>query len=84
MHRDLKPANILLDEDMNAYLSDFGIAKEIGAEASVTQTGAIVGTPAYITPEQVQSQPVTAQTDIYSLEVFTHQITGISRLTMNS
>jgi len=55
VHRDLKPANILLDEDSNAYLSDFGIAKEMGADASVTQTGAIVGTPAYLTPEQVQS-----------------------------
>ena len=55
VHRDLKPANILLDENGNAYLSDFGIAKELGAEAGLTQTGAIVGTPAYITPEQVQS-----------------------------
>ena len=71
VHRDLKPANILLDEENNAYLSDFGIAKEMGAEAGVTQTGAIMGTPAYITPEQVQSQSVSAQTDIYSLEVFT-------------
>ena len=74
VHRDLKPANILLDEDRNAYLSDFGIAKEIGAEASVTQTGAIVGTPAYITPEQVQNQPVTAQTDIYSLGVVLYEL----------
>ena len=55
VHRDLKPANILLDEEHNAYLSDFGIAKEIGVEAGVTQTGVIIGTPAYLTPEQVQS-----------------------------
>jgi serine/threonine protein kinase len=59
VHRDLKPANILLDEQGNAYLSDFGIAKELGMGKSFTQTGAIIGTPAYISPEQVQSQPIT-------------------------
>jgi WD40 repeat protein/serine/threonine protein kinase len=69
VHRDLKPANILLDEDGNAYLSDFGIAKELGAAADITQTEAILGTPAYISPEQVQNQPVTPQTDIYSFGV---------------
>ena len=74
VHRDLKPANILLDEENNAFLSDFGIAKELGTEAGVTQTGAIVGTPAYITPEQVQSQPVTPQTDIYSLGVVLYEL----------
>ena len=74
VHRDLKPANILLDEAGNAYLSDFGIAKEMGAEAGVTQTGAILGTPAYITPEQVQSQPVTPQTDIYALGVVLYEL----------
>ena len=74
VQRDLKPANILLDEDGNAYLSDFGIAKEMGAEAGVTQTGAIVGTPAYLTPEQVQSQPVSAQTDIYALGVVLYEL----------
>jgi WD40 repeat protein len=74
VHRDLKPANILLDEDGNAYLSDFGIAKELGGEATVTQTGAILGTPAYITPEQVQSLPVTPQTDIYALGVVVYEL----------
>ena len=74
VHRDLKPANILLDEHSNAYLSDFGIAKELGTDAEATQTGAILGTPAYITPEQVQSQPVTAQTDIYALGILLYQL----------
>ncbi|MGB7093378.1 MAG: serine/threonine-protein kinase [Anaerolineales bacterium] len=69
IHRDLKPANILLDEDGNAYLSDFGIAKAIGEQADLTVTGAILGTPAFITPEQVQSLPVSPQTDIYALGV---------------
>jgi hypothetical protein len=74
VHRDLKPANILLDEDGNAYLSDFGIAKALGIESGITLTGAIVGTPAYITPEQVHSQPVSPQTDIYSLGVVLYAI----------
>jgi WD40 repeat protein len=69
VHRDLKPANILLDEDGNAYLSDFGIAKALGEESGLTITGAILGTPAYITPEQAQSLPVSAQMDIYALGV---------------
>ena len=69
IHRDLKPANILLDEDGNAYLSDFGIAKAIGEQSDLTVTGAILGTPAFITPEQVQSLPVSPQTDIYALGV---------------
>jgi WD40 repeat protein/serine/threonine protein kinase len=74
VHRDLKPANILLDGQGNAYLSDFGIAKELGAEVETTQTGAILGTPAYITPEQVQSLPVTPQTDIYALGILLYQL----------
>jgi len=74
VHRDLKPANILLDEQGNAYLSDFGIAKELKQGGTITQTGAIVGTPAYISPEQVQSQPVTPQTDIYSLGVAAYEL----------
>jgi len=69
IHRDLKPANILLDEDGNAYLSDFGIAKALGEGADLTLTGVILGTPAFITPEQVQSLPVSPQTDIYALGV---------------
>ncbi|MGW8225073.1 MAG: serine/threonine-protein kinase, partial [Anaerolineales bacterium] len=69
IHRDLKPANILLDEEGNGYLSDFGIAKALGEQADLTVTGAILGTPAFITPEQVQSRPVSPQTDIYALGV---------------
>ena len=69
IHRDLKPANILLDEEGNAYLSDFGIAKSVGVQAHATATGAIIGTPAYLSPEQVQGHANTPQTDIYSLGV---------------
>ena len=74
VHRDLKPANILLDEQGNAYLSDFGIAKEIGRDQQVTSTAAILGTPAYLTPEQIQSQSVSPQTDIYSMGVLLYEL----------
>jgi WD40 repeat protein len=69
VHRDLKPANILLDQEGNAYLSDFGIAKDLGVSDGLTGTGSILGSPAYLSPEQVQSEPLSPQTDIYSLGV---------------
>jgi serine/threonine-protein kinase len=76
VHRDLKPANILLDEEGNAYLADFGIAKDMGTRGSPYQTdvSAVVGSPAYISPEQVRAEPITAQTDIYSLGVMLYEI----------
>src|SRR5258708_35418440 len=66
VHRDIKPDNILLDEDQNAYLTDFGIAKDLGAQA-MTQEGLLVGSPAYLTPEQIRGEKVTPASDIYSL-----------------
>src|SRR5262245_25041190 len=76
VHRDLKPANILLDEDSNAYLADFGIAKDIGMQASLYHTNqqVLIGSPAYMAPEQVTSEQVTPQTDIYSLGVMLYEI----------
>src|SRR6185369_13211562 len=69
IHRDIKPANILLDEDGNAYLTDFGIAKDLNLAANNTQPDAIVGSLDYISPEQARSEAVTHRTDIYSLGV---------------
>ena len=74
VHRDIKPANILLDEEGNAYLSDFGIAKELAASAHLTQEGAIIGSPAYLAPEQALGQSVTPQADIYSLGVVLYEM----------
>jgi WD40 repeat protein/serine/threonine protein kinase len=76
VHRDLKPANILSDEDGNYYLADFGIAKDLGKRISPYQTdaSAVIGSPAYISPEQVKSEPITTQTDIYSLGVMLYEI----------
>ncbi|MBN1449986.1 MAG: protein kinase, partial [Anaerolineales bacterium] len=75
IHRDLKPANILLDEDGNAYLSDFGIAKNIrDAAKSQTGTDVILGSPDYLAPEQARGDPVDPRTDIYSLGVVLYEM----------
>ncbi len=75
VHRDLKPANILLDEDGNAYVADFGIAKDlVNLQSGSTQADAVVGSPDYLAPEQARSEPVTAQTDIYSLGVTLYEV----------
>lgn len=81
IHRDLKPANILLDEAGNAYLADFGIAKHIGngngSRANTTLEGTVIGSPAYISPEQILAEPVKPQTDIYSLGILLYEaLTG--------
>ncbi|MBI5566604.1 MAG: protein kinase, partial [Chloroflexi bacterium] len=74
IHRDLKPSNVLLDEDCNAYLADFGIAKNLGSPDDQTQAGMIVGSPAYISPEQINSDPVRPQTDVYALGVMLYEM----------
>jgi serine/threonine-protein kinase len=66
IHRDLKPDNILFDERQNAYLTDFGIAKETFNPIHITTTGRVPITPAYAAPEHFAGQPVTPLTDIYS------------------
>jgi tRNA A-37 threonylcarbamoyl transferase component Bud32 len=74
IHRDLKPGNIMLDEDGNAYLSDFGIARVLGSNLTGSM---IVGTPAYMSPEQANGMPVDGRADIYSLGVMVfHLLTG--------
>jgi len=75
IHRDIKPENILLDEDGNAYLADFGIAKDVRLQAaSSTQKDAIMGSPDYIAPEQARSEPVTPRTDVYSLGIVLYEM----------
>ncbi len=69
IHRDLKPANILVDESGQPYVSDFGLAKQTASSAMLTQTGAILGTPSYMSPEQAASGRglVGPLSDVYSL-----------------
>jgi len=73
IHRDVKPANILIDTDGNAVVTDFGIAK-VAESTSHTQTGTMIGTPAYMSPEQCHAGRVSAASDQYSLGVVAYQL----------
>ena len=75
LHRDLKPANILLDEDEIPFITDLGLARNVGVESNITRTGAIVGTPSYMSPEQAAgNSDLTTATDIYSLGAILYEI----------
>lgn len=78
VHRDLKPANALIDSNGNLFLTDFGIAKLLeSASPRLTQTDAVMGTPAYISPEQAQALTVDRRSDIYSLGIILYEmVTG--------
>jgi WD40 repeat protein len=74
IHRDIKPENILLDEDRNHYLSDFGIAKDLLHASGGTGTGIITGSPGYMSPEQALGGPPVPQSDLYSLGVVMYEV----------
>lgn len=78
VHRDVKPANVLLPADGGVKLSDFGIAKGLASStAGLTARGQIVGTPAYLSPEQAAGHPATARSDLYALGVVAYEsVTG--------
>jgi YVTN family beta-propeller protein len=65
VHRDVKPANVLLDDDGHAYLTDFGVTKQLGGDS--TESGQLVGTLDYLAPEQIRGDPIDARADIYAL-----------------
>ena len=70
VHRDLKPANVLVTDDGRVKLLDFGVARLVGGEDDrLTQTGQIMATPSYMSPEQATGEPVDARGDLYSLGV---------------
>ncbi len=74
IHRDIKPENILLDEDRNHYLSDFGIAKDLLHASDATGTGIITGSPGYMSPEQALGRQPVPQSDLYSLGVVMYEV----------
>jgi eukaryotic-like serine/threonine-protein kinase len=74
VHRDVKPQNVLVTEDGEAKVTDFGIARSLDVEHGVTQTGTVLGTSNYLSPEQARGQTVTPATDVYSLGVVLYEL----------
>ncbi len=74
IHRDLKPGNILFDDDGKAYLADFGIVKLANADVPITITATVIGTPAYMSPEQAKSEDLDGRSDIYALGVILYEM----------
>ena len=78
IHRDIKPANVMIRKDGSIALVDFGIAKELNAASTLTRHGETIGTPHYMSPEQINSRTLDVRSDLYSLgamfyEMLTHQ-----------
>jgi eukaryotic-like serine/threonine-protein kinase len=78
VHRDLKPQNILVDANDQLYIADFGLAKSYAAGAvGMTQTGAFLGTPRYMSPEQVEGKPTDGRSDLYAFGLILYEmVTG--------
>lgn len=74
IHRDLKPGNILFDRAGEPYISDFGIAKIAQTQGTTVTGGAIIGTPAYMSPEQAQGEQIDGRSDIYALGVILYEM----------
>jgi tetratricopeptide (TPR) repeat protein len=73
IHRDLKPQNVLIDGEDHVRVGDFGLARSIG-DSGLTASGAVLGSPAYMSPEQVRGDPLDERSDIYSLGIMLYQL----------
>ncbi len=74
VHRDIKPANVLIDKSAQPLLTDFGLARRSNVDEQLSVAGTLLGTPAYMSPEQAEMRPVDRRTDIYSLGVVFYQM----------
>lgn len=79
VHRDVKPSNIRILEDDTVKIMDFGIAKSMVTESTLTQTGITLGTASYLAPEQIRGEQVDARTDIFSLGVLAYELFTFTR-----
>jgi len=77
IHRDIKPSNVLVDESNNCLLTDFGLARMVEASIKITTSGTVMGTPAYMSPEQGAGSQIDQRSDIYSLGIILYEmVTG--------
>jgi tRNA A-37 threonylcarbamoyl transferase component Bud32 len=86
IHRDIKPDNIFAvasPDGLRFKLLDFGLAKEMAADSTLTQTGVVIGTPLYMSPEQIRDEPLDARSDLYALAVVGYEALSGQRLVLS-